>query len=105
MNNVYGSVSVPPNTPTVVAGITVPQRAGYSFKGFVIWSDIDCEVEVKFNVQTIGGGRISGANQTLIVDYDAAPYGMNPGDMVAVLATQMDSVAHDVKCTLIFEQL
>lgn len=105
MNNVYGTVSVPTNTPTVVAGLTVPARSGYSLKGFYIWSNVDCEVVVKFNVQTIGGGRINGAQQTLFVDYSASPYGLLAGDMIAVLATQTDLDPHDVHCTILVEQL
>ena len=105
MNNVYNSVTVAPNTPTVVAGITVPARSGYSFKGVIIWSEVDCDVTVSLNVSVIGGGRISGAVQTLFLDYNASPYGIGAGDVVSVQVTQADVASHLVKATLLVEQL
>jgi hypothetical protein len=109
MNNVYGEVVVPPNTPTVVNGITVPERAGYSFKGLIVWCHADVEITVMFNLQKIGGGRVSGAVQTLFLDYSASPFGMNPFDTVTILAIQDSSLtppgSYTVYSTLLFEQL
>lgn len=105
MNNVYNSVSVSPNTPTVIASLTVPERGGYSFKGVIIWSEIDCDVTVSINVATVGGGRISGSTQTLFLDYSASPYGVGERDVITVIATQTGSGAHPVSCTMLMEQL
>lgn len=105
MNNQYTSVSVPPSTPTIVNSLTVPERGGYSFKGAIIWSDVDCEIEIKFNLNTIGGGRINGATQTLTLDYASSPYGLLAGDSLIIIAYHEGSVAHDVKSTMLMEQL
>lgn len=109
MNNVYSEVSVPPNTPTVVNGVTVPERAGYSLKGLIIWCPADVEITVMFNLQKIGGGRVSGSVQTLFLDYAASPFGLNPFDTVTVLALQDDpltpSSSYTVASTLLVEQL
>ena len=109
MNNIYNSVTIPPSTPTVVNGITVPARSGYSLKGLVIWSEVDIVVEVRLNVDTIGGGRVSGAIQTLFLDYSASPFGLQERDQVTILATQSDSLtppgSYPVYSTLLVEQL
>lgn len=105
MNNVYASVSVPGSTPTVVNGITVPERAPYSLKGILIWTDVNCDIEIKLNVDTIGGGCITGANPFLPIIFVDSPFGLNAGDVVSVLATHTDGSAHVVKSTLLVEQL
>jgi len=109
MNNIYDSVSVAPNTPTVVNGITVPVRSGYSLKGLIIWCPADVEITVKLNLDTIGGGRVSGSVQTLFLDYSASPFGLGAGDVVTVLALQDDtltpSASYIVASTLLVEQL
>lgn len=109
MNNVYDSVVVPPSIPTVVNGLTVPARSGYSLKGLIIWCEADIVVEIKLNVQTIGGGRVSGAVQTLFLDYSASPFGLQERDQVTVIATQADSLtppgSYPVYSTLLVEQL
>lgn len=109
MNNVYNAVTVPPSTPTVVNSITVPVRAPYSFRGLIIWCESDCEIEIKYNLTTIGGGRISGAVQTLFLDYSSSPYDIKTGDTIMVLATQDDDidvqVNRIVKSTILVEQL
>lgn len=109
MNNIYDSVSVAPNTPTVVNGITVPPRSGYSLKGLIIWCQADVEVTVKLNLDTIGGGRVSGSVQTLFLDYAASPFGLGAGDVVTILALQDDSLtppgSYTVASTLLVEQL
>ena len=109
MNNVYGEVVVPPNTPTVVNGVTVPERAGYSFKGLIVWCPADVEITVMFNLEKIGGGRVSGAVQTLFLDYSSSPFGMNPRDTITILALQDDTLtpagSYTVASTLLVEQL
>lgn len=105
MNNVYREELVSPNTPTIVNSLTVPERGGYSFKGLIIWSDVDCEIIVKFNLDTIGGGRINGATQTLYLDYSESPYGLLAGDSIVIFAYQEGSVDHLVKSTMLMEQL
>jgi hypothetical protein len=109
MNNVYDSVSVAPNTPTVVNGLTVPARSGYSLKGLIIWCPADVEITVKLNLDTIGGGRVSGAVQTLFLDYSSSPFGLGAGDVVTILALQDDSLtppaSYTVASTLLVEQL
>jgi len=105
MNNIYGAVSVPSNTPTIVAGITVPPRGGYSFKGAIIWCEIDCDVTVKFNLDTISGGRISGTTQTLFLDFGASPYGLGEGDMITISVLQTSGQTYTTHCTLLVEQL
>lgn len=109
MNNVYGAVLVPPATPTVVNGLTVPARGGYSFKGLIIWCEADMDIIVKLNVDTIGGGRITGAEQTLQLDYSASPFGLTERDVVTILATENSdltpSASYMVYSTLLVEQL
>lgn len=110
MNNVYGEVLVQPSTPTVVNGITVPERGGYSLKGVIVWCEYDCEIELRINVDKIGGGRISGSVQTLFLDFGASPYGIGERDVVSVIVTLLPDdivspVATTVKSTLLVEQL
>lgn len=105
MNNVYSSTSVPGSTPTVVNGLTVPQRAPYSLKGIIIWTDIDLDVEIKVDVDTVGGGCVTGAQPTLPIIFHDSPIGLNPGKVVTVLATHTDTVAHTVKSVILVEQL
>lgn len=105
MNNKYDSVSVPSSTPTIVNSLTVPARGGYSFKGLIIWSEVDCEITVKFNLDTIAGGRICGAQQTLFLNFEASPYGMLAQDIVVVFAEQQDTAPHIVNSTILMEQL
>lgn len=109
MNNVYSVVSVPAATPTVVNGITVPDRAPYSLKGLIIWSEADMDITIKLNVDTIGGGRITGANQTLHIDYSSSPFGLVHGDVVAVIATENSDLtppaSYMVYSTLLVEQM
>jgi hypothetical protein len=109
VNNVYSAVVVPDNVPTVVNGITVPDRAPYSLKGLIIWCEADCVIEIKLNVDTIGGGRISGSVQTLFLDFSAAPFGLIHNDVVTVIATQADTLtppaSYEVRRTLLVEQL
>ena len=109
MNNVYGTIVLPPSTPTVINGVTVPVRSAYSLKGLIVWSEVDCIIEIKLNVDTIGGGRISGAVQTLFLDYSQSPVGLQARDVVSVLATQSDSLtppgSYPIYSTLLVEQL
>lgn len=108
MNNTYNSVTVTDATPTVVNGITVPARGAYSLKGLIIWCESDILVEIKLNTATIGGGRVSGAVQTLFLDYSASPFGLGEADVVSVVATQdgdMPLTSWPVKSTLLVEQL
>lgn len=109
MNNVYDEVTVSPNTPTVINGITVPERGGYSLKGLIVWSPVDLEITVKFNLETIGGGRVSGAVQTLFLDYSSSPFGLGERDVVTILALQADSLTppgdYLIKSTILVEQL
>lgn len=109
MNNVYNSITILANTPTVINGITVPDRAPYSLKGLIIWCEADCVIEIKLNVATIGGGRISGAVQTLFLDYSQSPFGLEAKDVVSVIATQSDSLtppgSYIISSTLLVEQL
>lgn len=109
MNNVYSVVSVPSATPTVVNGLTVPQRAPYSLKGLIIWCEADMDIEIKLNVDTIGGGRVTGSQQTLFLDYSSSPFGLNPGDVVTVIATENADLTppdtYVVRSTLLVEQL
>lgn len=109
MNNVYNSVLVSPATPTVVNSIVVPERSGYSLKGLIIWCEADLDIEIKLNVETIGGGRVSGSVQTLFLDFSSSPFGIGAFDVVSVIATQADSLTpvadYLVKSTLLVEQL
>lgn len=105
MNNVYGSISVPSGVPTIVNGLTIPQRAPYSFKGLIIWSTVDCDIEVRKNTDLIGGGCLTGAIPVLFLDYHSSPFGLNPKDVVSVTVTQVSGGAALVKSTLLVEQL
>ena len=105
MNNIYNTESVPGNTPTVVNGITIPKRAPYSLKGLIICSDIDCDIEIKLNVDTIAGGSITITNPVLFLDFNASPFGLDSRDVLSVVATHTDGSAHTVKSTLLVEQL
>ncbi len=105
MNNVYGSVNVPSDSPTVVNGITVPQRAPYSFKGLIIWAAVDCDVEIRLNTDLIGGGCITGAQPVLFLDYHSSPFGLSPKDVISVTVEQISGNAEIVKSTLLVEQL
>lgn len=109
MNNVYAAVSVPAATPTVINGITVPDRAPYSLKGLIVWCEADMDITIKLNVDTIGGGRVTGAQQNLHVDFSSAPYGLNAKDVVTVLATENGDLTppttYIVYSTLLVEQL
>lgn len=105
MNNLYNNISVPPNISTVIASLTVPIRSGYSLKGLIVWVDVDAEISIKVNLNTIGGGRINGAVQTLLLNFESSPYGLSALDTVLVFATHAGSVNHDFKSTLLFEQL
>jgi len=109
MNNVYNSVSVPAATPTVINGITVPERAPYSLKGLIVWCEADMDIEIKLNVDTIGGGRLTGSQQTLHIDYSSSPFGLQAGDVVTVLATENSDLTppatYTVQSTLLVEQL
>lgn len=105
MNNTYNSVSVLSNTPTVVVGLTVPERGGYSLKGAFLFSQIDCYIQVMFNVEQIAGGWITGTVPNLFFDFSASPYGLGPGDVISILATQTSGVTHTVAGTILAEQL
>lgn len=109
MNNVYNSISIPDDTPTIVNGLTVPARGSYSLKGIIIWCQADLTVEIKKNVDTIGGGLVTGAVQTLFLDYSASPFGLEAGDVITVIATQSDALtppaSYTVRSTLLVEQL
>lgn len=109
MNNVYNTILLPFNTPTVINGVTVPARSGYSFKGLIAWCEVDCVIEIKKNLDTIGGGRISGAVQTLFLDYSQSPFGLQDRDIISVIATQNDSLtpvgSYQIFSTLLVEQL
>lgn len=109
MNNVYGTATIPLNTPTIIVGVTVPARSAYSLKGLLIWSQVDCTVEVRLNGATIGGGYISAAIQTLLLDYTASPYYLKAQDIVVVLATADNILtpagSYPVSSTLLVEQL
>lgn len=105
MNNVYGAISIPPNTPTVVVGLTVPPRGGYSLKGLYCSSQIDCFVQVFFNVEVIASGWVTGTVPNLFLDFGASPYGLGAGDMVAVMVTQNGATNYPVDATLLAEQL
>lgn len=105
MNNKYNEASIPPNVSTVIDSLTVPPRSGYSLKGIIIWSDVDAEITIKFNLDTIAGGRINGATQTLFLDFSASPYGLSAGDSILAFAFHEGSVPHTFKCTLLIEQL
>lgn len=105
MNNVFATTTVPSSIPTVVAGITVPERSGYSLKGIIIYSQIDCEILVRLNVATISGGLITGTLPTLFLDFGASPWGLGAGDVVTVIATQTSGSSHPVSCTILVEQL
>lgn len=109
MNNVYNAVLVPPSTPTVISGVTVPARGAYSLKGLIVWCEADMDITVKLNVDTIGGGRVTGANQTLFLDYSSSPFGLQERDVVTVLATENSDLtppaSYTVFSTLLVEQL
>lgn len=109
MNNVYGAVSVPSATPTVINGVTVPERAPYCLKGLIAWCEADMDITIKLNVDTIGGGRITGAQQNLHIDFSSSPYGLNAGDVVTVIATENADLTppatYVVYSTLLVEQL
>lgn len=109
MNNVYSTVTLPSGVPTVVNGVTVPARSAYSLKGLIIWCEVDCIIEVKLNVATIGGGRISGSVQTLFLDYSQSPFGLQAQDTVAIVATQGEALtpagSYPIFSTLLVEQL
>lgn len=109
MNNVYNAVPVPASTPTVINGITVPARSGYSLKGLIVWCEADMDITIKLNVETIGGGRVTGSNQTLFLDYSASPFGLQERDVVTILATENADLTppatYTVYSTLLVEQL
>jgi len=105
VDNVYDSVSVPSSAPTVVNGVTVPQRAPYSFKGLIIWSTVDCDIEIRKNTDLIGGGCLTGAVPVLFLDYHSSPFGLDPSDVISVTVTQVSGGAVLVKSTLLVEQL
>jgi hypothetical protein len=109
MNNFYGEVSVPAATPTVVNGCTVPTRGAYSLKGLIIWCEADMDITITLNVDKIGGGRITGANQTLFLDFSSSPFGLQARDVVSVMATENPDLtpvgAYTVYSTLLVEQL
>ena len=109
MNNFYNEVSVPAATPTVINGCTVPDRAPYSLKGVIIWCEADMDIVVRLNVDTIGGGRVTGAQQNLHIDFSSSPYGLNARDVVTVIATENSDLTppatYVVRSTLLVEQL
>ena len=109
MNNFYNEAVVPPSTPTIVNGVTVPARGAYSLKGLIIWCEADMDITVKLNIDKIGGGRITGAQQTLFLDYSSSPFGLQAGDVVSVMATEDPDLtppgAYTVYSTLLVEQL
>lgn len=109
MNNFYNEVNVPAATPTVINGCTVPDRAPYSLKGLIVWCEADMDIEVRLNVDKIGGGRITGTDPNLHIDFSASPYGLNSRDVVTVIATENSDLTppatYLVKSTLLVEQL
>lgn len=109
MNNVYNAISIPDDIATVVNGLTVPQRAPYSLKGLIIACEADLFVQIKLNVDTIFSGYVTGSVQTLPIDFSASPWGLNPGDVVTVIAQQADPLtppaSYFVYSTILVEQL
>lgn len=109
MNNVYNEISVPAATPTVINGVTVPDRAPYSLKGVIVWCEADMDIIVRLNVQTIGGGRVTGSQQNLHIDFSSSPFGLVHGDVVTVIATENSDLtppaSYMVYSTLLVEQL
>lgn len=106
MNNVYGAVLVPINTPTLIVGLTVPERGGYSLKGIIVSSDTDCSIDVRFNGTIICNGRVTGSVQSLFMDFSASPYGLEAFDTVTIFALQTTEVSSPmVTSTLLAEQL
>lgn len=109
MNNVYNSLSVAVSTPTVVNGLTVPARGGYSLKGLIIWCKADCLIEIKKNLTSVGGGLLTGTNPTLFIDFSASPFGLMEKDVLSVIATIDDAStppgSYIISSTLLVEQL
>lgn len=105
MNNKFDSVLVPTSIPTIVNSLTVPARGGYSLKGLIIWSEIACVITVKFNLDTIAGGYITGTQPTLFLNFEASPYGLIEADSIIVFAQQEDADPHLVMSTMLMEQL
>lgn len=109
MNNVYNAISIPDDIATVVNGLTVPDRAPYSLKGLIIACQADLFVQIKLNVDTIFSGYVTGAVQTLHVDFSASPFGLVARDVVSVIAIQADTLtppaSYFVYSTILVEQL
>lgn len=109
MNNIYNTISLPFNTPTVINALTVPARSGYSLKGLIVWCEADCDIEVKINVDTVSGGRLTGTNPTMFLDFSASPYGIGAADIVMVLATTNADLtppaSYPIYSTILVEQL
>jgi len=109
LNNVYNATTIVPNIGTIINGLTVPERSGYSLKGLIVACEADCFIQIRLNIDVICSAYVTGSVQTLFLDFSASPYGLGARDVISILAIQADSltpsVSYFIASTILVEQL
>ena len=88
--NKYGSVSVAPNTPTVIATYTVPTGKTLDVDAFVVWGDVDAAWTLSVDGTPVGGTRTSPSKLSDSIAYTVS-IPVAAGSTVQVQATHYAS--------------
>ena len=105
---IYSLTSVPTATILQIASFICPGRAGAlsaQLTGFIFWAAADAEYSIYKNGVQLSGGRTSGAEPTLQLDFKGAPVGLIGGDIILVYASHLETTAQLLNCTQIIELL
>jgi hypothetical protein len=68
--NVFGQITAPYDTETVIVTYTVPTAKTLAIAHIIGWGDYDGEFFVRVDGTQVGGGRNSTADRTLILPYN-----------------------------------
>lgn len=103
--HVSGDVTVAPNAFVPIVSYVAPSFGTIECVGAVLWGETFAEFSIYKNGAYIGGGRTSAASPTLQLDYYSCPVGLSSNDVLLVMAEHGSSQQHEIKATLLVNQL
>jgi hypothetical protein len=102
----FSQTSVPPVATTLIASYVVPTRSGayaVNFNGIRAWANADGEYWIYRNGVLLIGGRTSGAEPTLMLDWSSVPVGCIGGDILLVYVSHHESTPITFNCSMLID--
>ena len=102
----FSQTVVSPAATTLIASYVVPTRSGsfaVNFNGIRAWANADGEYWIYRNGVHLTGGRTSGAEPTLFLEWSSVPVGCIGGDVLLIYVSHAELTPITFNCTMLLD--